>query len=266
MSKIQWTEHTWNPITGCSRVSPGCENCYAERMAWRLQNNPVTADAYAGTVRKSKGGKIQWTGKINMVELALTKPLRTRKPTMFFVNSMSDLFHPGIPFEYRMRLWAVMKATPRHTYQVLTKRPENIHNFLPLDWGVGYPNVWIGTSIESDNYLFRAGYFRHINAPVKFLSLEPLLGPIRLTREFFESTGINWVIVGGESGPGARKCNAEWINDLKHDCLSAGVPVFIKQLGSVTARLWKLRDSKGGDISEWPGFFQVRQMPEIAAV
>ena len=263
MSKIQWTEQTWNPITGCSRVSTGCENCYAERMAWRMMNNPVAGEAYANTTRKTKAGRIQWTGRINTVELALTKPLRVKRPTMFFVNSMSDLFHPEVPPEFLQRIWAVMNATPRHTYQILTKRPELIRDKLPKNWGEGYPNVWLGVSVESENYLFRAGYFREIKSPVRFLSVEPMLGPVRLTLSFFQETGINWVIIGGESGPMSRKCSAEWINDLKHDCISAGVPVFIKQLGSHTARLWKLRDKKGGDIAEWPPFFQVRQYPQI---
>lgn len=232
------------------------EDVPASYPLWLYDNNKTN------TTRKTKAGRIQWTGQVNTAELALTKPLRVKRPTMFFVNSMSDLFHPEVPPEFLQRIWAVMNATPRHTYQILTKRPELIRDKLPKDWGEGYPNVWMGVSVESENYLFRAGYFREIKSPVRFLSVEPMLGPIRLPIEFFHETGINWVIIGGESGPRSRKCSAEWINDLKHDCMAAGVPVFIKQLGSHTAKLWKLRDKKGGDISEWPPFFQVRQYPQ----
>ena len=268
MSKIQWTEQTWNPVTGCSRVSPGCQNCYAEKMAYRIMNMGTKAsEYYAGTTRKTRGGKTQWTGRINTVESALAKPLKVKKPTMFFVNSMSDFFHPDIPLEFLMQIWAVIRATPRHTYQILTKRPENILDRLPEDWGEGYPNVWLGVSIEGQGHDHRAETLSQVPAEIRFISAEPLLSPLRfLYASELWDWGIGWVIVGGESGPGARRCEMFWITDLIRDCNAAGVPVFMKQTGSYLAREMGLKDNKGGNMDEWPdGVINCREWPDIAS-
>jgi len=266
MSQIQWTDQTWNPVTGCSRVSPGCMNCYAEKMAWRLMNmGNKASEYYAGTTRKTEGGKIQWTGRINTVPSALDKPRRAKKPTMFFVNSMSDLFHPDIPLDFLMQIWEVIRSTPRHTYQILTKRPENILERLPEDWGEGYPNVWLGVSIEGQGYVHRAETLSEVPAKLRFISAEPLLSSLR----FFQASqlwrlNIGWVIIGGESGPSARLCDPSWLTDLVRDCHSAGVPVFVKQVGSSLARQWGLKDKKGGNPGEWPiGALICREWPEV---
>lgn len=278
MSKIEWTERTWNPVTGCSRVSRGCENCYAERMAWRLSHNPVIGDRYAGTARKTHGGKIQWTGKVNLVYSAITQPYAWRKPSLVFVNSMSDFFHPDIPQEFLNELWNIIRDTPQHTYQILTKRPKNILDRLPANWEEGYPNVWIGTSVEDQRTADeRIARLIEVPAAVRFLSMEPLLSPVDLLGnamwlEHEDSMGrgyqrpmiqdLQWVIVGGESGPGARACDPDWIADIVDQCRFFQVPVFVKQLGSNSLPSLALKDRKGGEMSEWPDYLRVRQTPK----
>lgn len=223
MSAIEWTQETWNPITGCTRISPGCQHCYAERMAARLK--AMGQPQYQNVVN----GK-RWTGQIRFVSKILNKPLQRQKPTIYFVNSMSDLFHRGVDIAWLGRIWRVMAYTRRHTYQILTKRagllPERVGAMVDT-FGI-LPNVWIGVSVESSDYLSRIEYLSNTPAAVRFLSLEPLLGPLNL-----DLTGIGWVIVGGESGPGARPMKAEWVRDIRDQCVTTGVPFFFKQWGGV---------------------------------
>lgn len=212
-SHIEWTDATWNPVTGCSKISPGCKFCYAERLANRLQamGQSNYRDGFKPTLQP------------HMLE----HPLRWRKPRRIFVNSMSDLFHEAVPAEYIYRVFEVMHRARWHRYQVLTKRSERLLELDPmLDW---QPHVWMGVSIESDNYLYRVDHLRQTKAHVKFLSIEPLLGPLSQ----LSLHGIGWVIVGGESGPGARALHSEWVRDIRDRCLHAGVPFFFKQWGGV---------------------------------
>lgn len=218
MTAIEWTDATWNPITGCSKVSPGCDNCYAIRMGARLQHLP----AYEGTVADG-----DWTGRINIVRDRFDQPLRWKKPRMVFVNSMSDLFHPDVPDDVITDLLGVMVDASWHTFQILTKRPQRL-----IRWQ--FPtNVWVGTSIESDRYTFRDRHVaRVLSAGVRFLSLEPLLGPL----PSLNLDGIDWVIVGGESGPGHRPVREEWVRHIRSRCMLEGVPFFFKQWGGRTPK------------------------------
>ncbi|GAJ01328.1 unnamed protein product, partial [marine sediment metagenome] len=205
-SHIEWTESTWNPVTGCSKVSPGCKHCYAERMARRLK--AMGHPNYAGGF------------ELCVHEHMLDLPLSWRKPQMIFVNSMSDLFHRDVPLEYIQRVFDVMRQASWHTFQVLTKRSERL---LRLNGQLLWPgNVWGGVSVENQDYVFRIEHLRQIAAQVKFLSLEPLLGPLPT----LNLEGIDWVIVGGESGPGARPMDRQWVIDIRDQCLAAGVPFF----------------------------------------
>ena len=227
-SSIEWTEATWNPVTGCTKVSAGCANCYAERMALRLQamGQPNYADGFA--VRTHK----------RMLEL----PLTWKRPQVVFVNSMSDLFHEAVPFEFIERVFNVMRCADRHTFQVLTKRSARLRELAPfLDWA---DNVWMGVSVEDANVLRRVGDLRATDGPaLKFLSLEPLLGPLPgLTLD-----GIDWVIAGGESGPGARPLEPGWARDVRDACTRACVPFFFKQWGGTR----KKRAGRTLDGREW---------------
>lgn len=212
-SSIEWTESTWNPLTGCTKVSPGCKHCYAERMARRLQamGQPKYVNGF----------------QLALHEDSLEQPLNWKKPQMIFVNSMSDLFHEGVPLEFIHRTFDVMRRASWHTFQVLTKRSQRLQDSSPgIDWPA---NVWMGVSVENQSYTFRIDHLRQTDARVKFLSLEPLLGPLpRLNLH-----GIDWVIVGGESGPGARPMAEEWVIDIRDQCLAAHVPFFFKQWGGV---------------------------------
>lgn len=212
-STIEWTESTWNPLTGCTKISPGCKHCYAERMALRLQamGQPNYRNGFRLTVH----------------EHALEIPLSWKKPQIIFVNSMSDLFHKDVPTEFVLKVFEVMQRAHWHTFQVLTKRSARLLELnSKIDWS---PNVWMGVSVESDKYAFRIDHLRQTNARVKFLSLEPLLGPL----PNLNLTGINWVIVGGESGPGARPLEEEWVIGIRNQCRHARVPFFFKQWGGV---------------------------------
>ena len=194
-SAIEWTEETWNPVTGCDKVSPGCDNCYAERLALRLlaMGNQRYANGFDVTLHWDK----------------IDDPLHWKRPRLVFVNSMSDLFHPEVPSEFIDRVIAVTEEANHHTYQILTKRPQRASRLLA---GRSLPkNVWIGTSIESEQYIFRASHLREIQASVRFLSLEPLLGPL----PSLALTGIDWVIVGGESGPGHRPVETDWVRGVR---------------------------------------------------
>ena len=315
-SKIEWTEDTWNPIAGCSIVSPGCHNCYAMRQAARFQSQPK----YRGTIENGR-----WTGRVNFHTPSLSIPLRKAQPTMYFVNSMSDLFHYNVADEWIDQIFAVMALCGQHTFQVLTKRAERMqehvsHPSFPIDvyaameqiadehdiadflfdsWPL--PNVWLGVSVEDQQRANeRIPLLLETPAAVRFLSCEPLLGPMQLTGicsnptcfnalqygpSWSPGTTIDWVIIGGESGPDARPCNIDWVGSIVDQCRSAGVHCFVKQLGAnveacdvidaadhfpgpvklvpaarPNARVL-LNDSKGGNPSEWPTALRVREMP-----
>jgi len=303
-SSIEWTDATWNPVRGCRKVSPGCKNCYAETFAERWRGIP--------------GHPYEQGFDLRIVEDKLTDPLHWKKPRRVFVNSMSDLFHEGVPFDYIDRVFAVMALTPQHTYQVLTKRAERMAEYLNR-FGVGLklggairdivgrtklsvhftgrteevmdswdtnsgvlPNVWLGTSVENQEYADkRIPHLLRCPAAVRFLSVEPLLGPVdicsRLNGVLSDTPErLHWIIVGGESGPGARPCNVQWIRDIVQQCKAAGVPCFVKQLGAkicnssetqgpwpVDGDTFRMDDPKGGDPSEWPEDLRVREFPEV---
>lgn len=225
-SDIEWTEATWNPIAGCTMVSPGCTNCYAQRMAGRLQAMGMAK--YAGTTRRS-GGRHVWTGRVNVDERAFDAPLRWRKPLRIFVNSMSDLFQDGVPEDTIAALWRTMHDAHWHTFQVLTKRPERMRSVLSQSRFPRLPNVWLGTSVESAEYKDRITALRSVPAYVRFISFEPLLGPVTPVN----LKGIQWAIVGGESGPRARPMEREWVDALKRICQEQNVAFFFKQWGGI---------------------------------
>lgn len=215
-STIEWTEATWNPVTGCTKISPGCEHCYAERLATRLQamGQPNYANGFKLTVQE------------HMLEL----PLRWRTPQIIFVNSMSDLFHKDVPTEYIYRVFDVMKRAHWHRFQVLTKRSMRLMRLSStLDW---QSNIWMGVSVESKDYTFRINHLRETGAHIKFLSLEPLLGPL----SNLNLQEIDWVIVGGESGPHARVMKQDWVIDIRNLCQSVNVPFFFKQWGGTNKK------------------------------
>lgn len=223
-SPIEWTEATWNPVGGCTILSPGCTNCYAMRMASRLE--AMGQSKYAGTTRKT-GGRAKWNGKIVLDETALGIPSKWKSPKIIFVNSMSDLFHEKIPVEYIARVFNVMRENSHHTFQVLTKRAERLAQIAEnLPWP---DNVWMGVSVESEDYVDRIDHLRSTPAYIKFLSLEPLLGPL----DHLNLRGIDWTIAGGESGPAARPMNPEWVRSIRDQCISAGVAFHFKQWGGV---------------------------------
>jgi protein gp37 len=292
-SKIEWTDTTWNPVRGCTKISPGCKNCYAEAFAERWRGVP--------------GHPYEQGFDLRLVPEKLGEPLRWRKPRRVFVNSMSDLFHEGVPFEFIAAVFGIMAATPRHTYQVLTKRPERMRQFFA--WadvhGAGYmdehgfpsallacvwesvsgdawgdvdqpvvvaewviptpdvfgrmwplPNVWLGVSVENRKHgLPRIDVLREVPAAVRFLSIEPLLEDLGQ----LDLTGIEWVIVGGESGPGARRMEPDWVRSIVAQCRAAGVAVFVKQMGSNSGY-----GKAHKDMGVFPGDLQVREMPRSA--
>lgn len=215
-SSIEWTEVTWNPLTGCTKVSPGCKHCYAERMAKRLHGmgHPSYASGF----------------KLTLHERLLEAPLQWKRPRTIFVNSMSDLFHKEVPLEFIRRVFDTMERASQHQFQVLTKRPERVAELSSL---LPWPsNVWMGTSVENERYTHRIDLLRQSDAQTRFLSLEPLLGPLlKLDLE-----NIHWVIVGGESGPGARAMDAAWVVNIRAQCAAQGVPFFFKQWGGVNKK------------------------------
>lgn len=335
-TKIEWTDRTWNPVRGCSRVSEGCRNCYAEKMAARFSDK---GQAFEGLATRSPA---RWTGKVRLVEEHLSDPLKWRKPQRVFVNSMSDLFHDGLSDEDIDRIFSVMALAPQHTFQVLTKRPERLREYTTgmnyrhspdgnfsispatvltqtalrfnllrdaqaliqavhtIKWPL--PNVWLGVSVEDQKTADeRIPLLGRVPAAVRFVSAEPLLGPVDLLPHLYGQTSCgrpDWVITGGESGPGARPCRLDWLRNVVQDCQEAGVACFVKQLGSKFAvnyydheyreeyesHGWEwpepmdwnthhgqppigsrvriqLKSRKGGDTDEWPPDLRVRQFP-----
>ena len=230
-SSIEWTESTWNPVTGCSKISPGCKHCYAERMAHRLQamGQPSYKDGFAVTLQPQ----------------SLEIPLRWKKPQVIFVNSMSDLFHDKVPDDYILKVFDVMVRADWHQYQILTKRPERLLQLDPhLPWR---PHIWMGVSVESEPYVHRIESLRQTHAHVKFLSLEPLLGPLPK----LNLKNIDWAIVGGESGPGARPMDEAWVVDIQKQCARAKTAFFFKQWGGINKKKAG-RELKGRTWDEMP--------------
>jgi protein gp37 len=278
---IEWTDSTWNPFIGCSRVSEGCRHCYAETMAGRFSNSPQAAPIYQGLTQVANGHQV-WTGKINQApEGTRLKPLSWKKARRIFVNSMSDLFHENAETSWVDEVFAVMALCPQHTFQILTKRPERMLACLnsraksinyweeaarkigySLQWESPFdgknlglckfplPNVWLGVSVESRKHLDRIDTLREVPAALRFLSLEPLiedLGRINLS-------DIGWVIVGGESGPGARPMNPYWARSLRDHCRACSVPFFMKQMGSCYGA------NKGHEL---PADLNIKQYPSL---
>jgi len=227
-SAIEWTESTWNPVTGCTKISPGCHHCYAERMAKRLKamGHPNYANGFRLTTH----------------EHVLEMPLRWKRPQVIFVNSMSDLFHEDVPLEFMAKVFDVMAQASHHRFQVLTKRSQRLREVAQeLPWP---SNVWMGVSVEDDEHVYRIDCLRQTDALIKFVSFEPLLGPIR----DLDLEGIDWVIVGGESGPRARPMDPAWAREIRDQCLAASVPFFFKQWGGVNKkRNGRLLDGKTWD-------------------
>lgn len=254
-TKIEWTDATWNVVIGCDKVSPGCDHCYAIRTAHRFQEhpNPAVVAAYAGT---EQGG--DWTGRVNLVESRLDLPLRWKRPRRIFVNAQSDLFHDQVPDEFIARVWAVMALAPQHTFQVLTKRHGRMRSLLSSEefrlavqrriphagaspyvaaywktWPL--PNVWLGVSVEDQKRAdLRIPALLDTPAAVRWISAEPLLGPVDIMNGLGDSwlTEIDWIVAGGESGPGARPMHPDWARSLRDQCEVAGVPFLFKQWGS----------------------------------
>ena len=215
-SKIEWTESTWNPVSGCNKISRGCDNCYAERMAKRLQA--------MGTRGYENGFEV------TLQKHTINKPLTMKKPQMIFVNSMSDIFHKEIPDEYIIEIFEVMNQAHWHTFQVLTKRPERLEKIAhKLKWT---DNIWMGVTVEANEYVARVDYLRDIDAKIKFLSIEPLIDSV----DRLNYNGIDWVIVGGESGYGARAMREEWATEVRDRCKDADIPFFFKQWGGVNKK------------------------------
>jgi len=342
MSNIEWTNTTWNPVIGCTPVSPGCLNCYAATMARRLEamgrpeyavRGLETARGKVVRIAEVRGGRAVFTGEVRCLPERLTEPLHWKRPRMVFVNSMSDLFHEAVPFEFIGAVHKVIAAASQHQFQVLTKRPERavefykwlrshvadvvygtpmvgggrselsddgVHDALMGAFESPLPNLWLGTSVEDqDRANERVPHLMRCPAAVRFLSCEPLLGAVDLDAcgatpcdavDGFPDTigcpkpcpGVNWVIVGGESGPHARPCDVAWIRSIVRQCREAGVPCFVKQLGSVpmngpfrqqpvTGKIdspaggngRRFVSRKGADPAEWPEDLRVRQFPEV---
>lgn len=264
---IQWVEldgkrgDTWNPLTGCVKISDGCQNCYAEEVALRMQQNPV--------FDRAKHGNPYRNGfELTLHPHKLDIPLRKKKPRAYFVNSMSDLFLAKVPVDYIKQVFAVMNEAHWHRFMVLTKRADRLAQLAgQLDWT---PNIWMGVSIESERYLNRIDFLRRVPAAVRWVSAEPLLGPLGQV----DLAGISWVVCGGESGRNARPFFLEWGRELRDQCQAQGVAFFLKQMGEnpyrtiydgMNHRPHKLayQNKKGGDISEWPEDLRIRQFPEV---
>jgi len=254
-TKISWSEFSWNPVVGCSKVSTGCQNCYAEKMAFRL--NYMGNDNYFDVLNDSG-----WNGKTICIESALEKPLHWKKPRKIFVCSMGDLFHPSVPFEFIDKVFATTILCPQHTFQYLTKRPKRMAEYfatidirtLTIDhWS--FPNIWLGVSAENQECADeRIPILLQIPAAVRFVSIEPMLERIDLM-QWLKTGKLNWIICGAESGPKRRKCKLEWVRDLVGQCRVADVPVFVKQL-SINGKV-------SHNPEEWPEDLRIRQYPDL---
>jgi len=229
LSDIEWTDVTWNPIAGCQMVSAGCTNCYAMRMAARLE--AMSVEAYKGTTRKS-GSRYVWTGRFNLNYNVLERPIAWKKPRRIFANSMSDLFQDGVPENFIKSVWDVMARAPQHQFQILTKRPDNMARVVKSLTLENLPNVWLGTSIESAEVLNRLDDLKKVRAAIRFISFEPLLGSVGKLK----LKGIDWAIVGGESGPHARPMNADWVDEIHQQCDAQRVAFFFKQWGGTNKK------------------------------
>ena len=239
-SRIEWTSASWNPVTGCDQVSPGCAHCYAKTFAERFRGVPGHPYEQGFDLRL-------WPDRLEL-------PLRWRKPKLIFVNSMSDLFHEQMPISFLLEIFRAMRETPQHTYQILTKRHQRLLELDPLiDWP---ENVWMGVSVENQKYAHRIDFLRQTGAKVRFLSCEPLLGPLELNLR-----GIHWVIVGGESGPDHRPIHPDWVRSIRDQCHRTGVAFFFKQWGGRTPK-------SGGrmlDGRTWDEFPQTASLTELQA-
>lgn len=283
-SKIEWTDATWNPLRGCSRVSEGCRNCYAERIAARFSSEVWDGPHDAVAVMTKDGPR--WTGKVNLVESKLDQPLHWKKPRRIFVNSMSDLFHENIRLEWFQRIYDVMRRASQHSFQVLTKRSERMNKLVGACGPDGpLPNVWWGVSIEDQATADeRIPFLLQTPAAVRWVSYEPALGPVDFEQAVYKSgrlpesegLGFSWCVIGGESGPGARPFDLSWARNTLAQCKRAGVAVFVKQLGAQPVDPWadtgalinnreparpSFKSKKGGDPSEWPEDLRVREWP-----
>ncbi|MDG3443434.1 DUF5131 family protein [Nitrospirillum amazonense] len=226
-SRIEWTEATWNPVAGCSIVSPGCTNCYAMRMAERLEL--MGQLKYKGLTRRS-GGRPKWNGQIYLDESALKIPYSWKSGRVIFVNSMSDLFHEDVPIPFIQKVFRVMQDCRQHTFQILTKRSERLRDLAEnLDWP---RNVWMGVSVENNEHIYRINDLRNTPAAIKFLSLEPLIGDVGT----LNLSKIDWAIAGGESGPGARPMAPEWVRSIRDQCIDSNVAFHFKQWGGINKK------------------------------
>ena len=272
---ISWTDETWNPTVGCSKKSEGCRNCYAIGQSHRnaaigaTMPNPGRLKYYEGLTEK-RGDRVEWTGVVNFVPEALEIPLRWKKPRRIFVNSMSDLFHESVTFGWIDKAWEIMKATPRHTYQILTKRPDRMVEYAKSNQTL--PNVLLGVTVENQQAANdRIPLLLQCPAALRFLSCEPLIAPVWVAPYV---NCLDWVIIGGESGPGARGCDLAWIDAIAQNCVDKNVPVFVKQLGAKPYQVydrilgktitWPISDRKGAIVAEFPDYLQVQQFPEVS--
>lgn len=247
-TKIEWADEVWNPVIGCSKVSDGCKNCYAERQAARLTNIGVPGYEKVTDIFGREHPESYWTGKTAFVESALEKPLRWKKPRRIFVCSMGDLFHESVSIKWFHEIYRIMESCQQHTFMLLTKRPAIAADFLERHMGRSWPlpNVWLGTTVETQDQEWRIKELLKIQAAVQFVSVEPMLGPVdlephlqyppfhenhKMTFELSDWSGLDWVICGGESGPGARPMHPDWARGLRDQCQAAGVPFFFKQWG-----------------------------------
>jgi protein gp37 len=278
MSNIEWTGETWNPILGCSKISPGCDRCYAIDQAYRNwemakalpEDKRGRLAYYEGLTKISRDKRRQWTGKLTFVPEALEIPLKRKKPQTYFVNSMSDLFHEKAKSNWVDEIFDVMQRTPQHTYQILTKRTDRMNSYCRMRSPL--PNVWLGATVENQDASDIRGYdmadLKHRFGWNTFYSVEPILEKIDLFSAYAVSP-VSWVIVGGESGFESRPCHIEWMLDIVEQCQMNKVPVFVKQLGAnpfqevvSIKHLLDKKDKKGGDINSFPSKLQIRQFPQ----
>ncbi len=253
-SDIEWTDATWNPVAGCTMVSPGCTNCYAMRMAARLE--AMGQRKYQGTTRKS-GGRSVWTGVVGLDEKALGVPATWTAPKRIFVNSMSDLFQEAVPVRFIHLVWEAMAQAPWHTFQILTKRPDRMADILSSPGFRLLPHVWLGTSVENVDHLERLDQLRRTPAAVRFLSFEPLIGPVGNV----DLTDVDWAIVGGESGPAARTMQTAWVDGIKAACEEQSVAFFFKQWGGRNKKIAG-RQLHGRTWDQFPAPAELRRAEE----